>query len=178
MSTPQPQGPLEDWIGLQIRVAQERGDFDNLPGTGKPIPDLDKPWTTEEWLARWAKREGADVSLALPPSLRLRKEREQLPELLAKQRTEQAVRDVVSDFNTRLRQAYLRPQEGPPLALASVDVVKPWPSGRARAPARLSAAMPERPPPPLARHGGDAGAAGPERARPAGKCDSVGRFPR
>lgn len=47
MGTSQPEGPLEDWIGLQIRVAQERGDFDDLPGAGKPIPDLDRPWTAE-----------------------------------------------------------------------------------------------------------------------------------
>ena len=26
------------WIDRQINEAQERGDFDNLPGAGKPLP--------------------------------------------------------------------------------------------------------------------------------------------
>jgi len=28
------------WVDLQIRQAQERGEFDNLPGAGKPIEGL------------------------------------------------------------------------------------------------------------------------------------------
>ena len=31
------------WVERQIREATERGEFDNLPGTRKPIADLDKP---------------------------------------------------------------------------------------------------------------------------------------
>lgn len=142
MSTPQPEGPSETWIDLQVRIAQQRGDFDDLPGAGKPIPDLDKPWTTEHWLARWAKREDVDISLALPASLRLRRERELLPDILTTQRTEQAVRALVTDFNARLRQAYLRPHEGPPLALAPVDVeqaVQQWLNTRPATPAATEA---------------------------------------
>ncbi|MEV0587999.1 DUF1992 domain-containing protein [Nonomuraea sp. NPDC050310] len=30
--------PFKTWIDRQIREATERGEFDNLPGTGKPIP--------------------------------------------------------------------------------------------------------------------------------------------
>lgn len=30
----------ETWIEAQIRVAREQGAFDNLPGAGKPLPDL------------------------------------------------------------------------------------------------------------------------------------------
>ena len=33
-----PDITFESWVERQIRVAQERGDFDNLPGAGKPIP--------------------------------------------------------------------------------------------------------------------------------------------
>lgn len=67
----------------------------------------------------------------------MRKEREELPELIAGQRTEKAVRDLVEDFNTRLRQAYLRPQEGPPLSTARVDAddaVQRWRATRPRRP--------------------------------------------
>lgn len=31
------RGDWENWVDQQIREAQERGEFDNLPGTGKPI---------------------------------------------------------------------------------------------------------------------------------------------
>jgi hypothetical protein len=30
----------ETWIDAQIRVATEAGAFDNLPGAGKPLPNL------------------------------------------------------------------------------------------------------------------------------------------
>ena len=30
----------ETWINAQIRVAREQGAFDNLPGAGKPLPNL------------------------------------------------------------------------------------------------------------------------------------------
>ena len=30
----------QTWVDLQVRQAMERGDFDDLPGTGKPIRDL------------------------------------------------------------------------------------------------------------------------------------------
>ncbi|SMC89901.1 DUF1992 domain-containing protein [Lentzea albidocapillata] len=29
---------FESWIDRQIREAQERGEFDNLPSAGKPLP--------------------------------------------------------------------------------------------------------------------------------------------
>ena len=28
------------WVDQQVRIAMERGDFDDLPGYGKPIEDL------------------------------------------------------------------------------------------------------------------------------------------
>jgi hypothetical protein len=34
----------ESWIDKQIREAEERGEFEDLPGAGQPIPDLDKPF--------------------------------------------------------------------------------------------------------------------------------------
>ncbi|RJK96121.1 DUF1992 domain-containing protein [Vallicoccus soli] len=128
---------MEDWIGQHIRRAHEQGAFDDLPGAGKPIPDLDKSWSADEWVVRWAKREGADLTLALPPALALRKERQELPDVLASRKSEQAVRDSVDAFNERLRQAYRRPQEGPPLTVAPVDVeqaVQRWRTTRPAAP--------------------------------------------
>ena len=39
----------------KIREAMDRGEFDDLPGSGQPLPDLndDPMW----WLKRWVTRE-------------------------------------------------------------------------------------------------------------------------
>ena len=31
------------WVDEQIRDAERRGAFDNLPGKGKPLPGIDRP---------------------------------------------------------------------------------------------------------------------------------------
>jgi DnaJ family protein C protein 28 len=41
----------ESWIDQQIREAQERGDFDNLPGSGKPLDLVSNPYAQERELA-------------------------------------------------------------------------------------------------------------------------------
>jgi DnaJ family protein C protein 28 len=43
---------LRDWesaIDKQIREAMERGEFDNLPGAGKPLDLSDDPHTPDDW---------------------------------------------------------------------------------------------------------------------------------
>lgn len=40
----------------QIREAMEAGEFDNLPGMGKPIPDDDRPYDPAWWSRRYADR--------------------------------------------------------------------------------------------------------------------------
>ena len=43
---------LRDWesaIDKQIREAMERGEFDNLPGAGKPLDLADDPHTPDDW---------------------------------------------------------------------------------------------------------------------------------
>lgn len=37
-------GDWEKWVDEQVRTAQERGDFDNLPGKGKPIDLTPNPY--------------------------------------------------------------------------------------------------------------------------------------
>src|SRR6187455_1262333 len=58
----------ESWIDSQIRVAQEQGAFDNLPGAGKPLPNIDQDYDPMWWVKGLADRE--QLSL-LPPSLEL-----------------------------------------------------------------------------------------------------------
>jgi hypothetical protein len=110
----------ESRIDRAIREAQERGDFDNLPGAGKPLPDTGDVYDDEWWLKKLAKRE--DLSLALPPALALRKEIERLPALLATKKTEAAVRATVEDLNDRIRLARRGAFDGPPVTVGLVDV--------------------------------------------------------
>ena len=48
----------------RIREAIEEGQFDDLPGLGKPIPDIDEPYDPDWWAKQWIRREGAGKLLA------------------------------------------------------------------------------------------------------------------
>ena len=126
----------ESPVEKAIREAQERGEFDDLPGAGKPLKGLGDPDDPMWWLRRYAEREHLDMTGALPPALQLRKEAASYPQSLADLRTEAAVRHVLEDFNTRVRRDRLRPPDpGMPQLLApTVDVdamVDGWRSLRA-----------------------------------------------
>src|SRR5690349_6875088 len=100
MEERKPPGMRNDhWVERQIREAQERGDFDDLPGAGQPIKGLDRPFTAVSWALDWIEREGGDLTALLPPLLALRRERSALLASLATIPSETAVRDVVADFN-------------------------------------------------------------------------------
>ena len=125
------QPPQETWVDRQIREAQERGEFDNLPGAGKPLGDLGDPNDSEWWVRRYIEREKLDVSGALPSPLALRKEAASFPGSLADVRTEADVREILEDFNHRVKVDRLRPAVGnlPPLLARTVDVdevVQQW----------------------------------------------------
>lgn len=112
----------ETWVDRQVRDAVERGAFDGLSVAGKPLDDAVLAQSAGEWAVEWARREGADMTAALPPALALRREREELVAAVTGKPTEQAVRAAVEQFNERLDAAYRRPQEVPPVALAFVDL--------------------------------------------------------
>lgn len=48
---------IESLIDKRIRQAMAEGAFDNLPGAGKPIPDLGEQLEPGWWAARIARRE-------------------------------------------------------------------------------------------------------------------------
>jgi len=48
----------------RIRQAMEEGQFDDLPGLGKPIPDIDEPYDPLWWVKQWVKREKLGAELA------------------------------------------------------------------------------------------------------------------
>jgi hypothetical protein len=143
------QMPVESWVEHQISRAMREGKFDDLPGAGKPIPDLLKPETDLDFAAKLARREGIDATVFLPPALALAKEVEVLPERLAKEHQEGRVRDYLEDLNARIRRERLKPQDGPMFRVKDVDVeaaVEGWHAARP-APAVLPAPPPVEPHP-------------------------------
>jgi hypothetical protein len=146
----------ESWVDRQIREAQERGEFDNLPGAGKPLADLGDPNDPDWWVRRYIQREKLDVSGALPTPLALRKEAASFPGSLADVAREEDVREILEDFNRRVKVDRLRPAVGamPPLIARTVDVdevMEQWRELRrelARAVAARRPAESAPPPPP------------------------------
>jgi hypothetical protein len=121
----------ESPVDRAIREAQERGEFDNLPGSGKPLKGTGGPDDPDWWLKGMMAREGLDMTDALPPAVALRKEAATFPESLRDLRSEESVRAVLEDFNRRVRHDRLRPAVGPfpPLIARTVDVddlVRQW----------------------------------------------------
>jgi Domain of unknown function (DUF1992) len=118
------------WVEHKIREATERGAFDNLPGAGKPIPDLDKPHD-ELW---WIKRKLRDEGLAwLPPTIALRKEAEAALAAAARAGSEAEVRAIVAGINAKIAEGNCKVASGPPLNLAPFDperVVACWHAAR------------------------------------------------
>jgi Domain of unknown function (DUF1992) len=121
-----PGAHWESWIDRQIREAEERGEFDDLPGAGRPIPDLDKPFD-EMW---WVKNKLRDEGLSyMPPSVALRKEMHDAVRAAARARTESDVRRIITDINEKIRDANRKTIAGPPLMLMPFDVervIREW----------------------------------------------------
>lgn len=40
----------------RIQAAIDAGDFDGLPGLGRPIPSIDEPYDPMWWVNAWKKR--------------------------------------------------------------------------------------------------------------------------
>ena len=121
----------QTWVDLQIRAAMERGEFDDLPGAGKPIADLGTEHDPDWWLKKLVERERLVV---LPLSVQLRKEDAELDAELDRLATEKAVRARVLDFNERVVKARYALPEGPPLITMPRDVdttVAGWAARRA-----------------------------------------------
>jgi hypothetical protein len=109
----------QTWVDLQVHQAMERGDFDDLPGAGKPIKDLGDSHDPNWWIKKLVERE--HIAL-LPPSVALRKEDAELDDTVDRLNTEAEVRRHVTDFNERVVAARYRLPEGPPLVTMPRDV--------------------------------------------------------
>jgi len=122
--------PGIDAVERQIRQAQARGAFDDLPGAGEPL-DLGRADGPDWWVKQLIERERLDMTAMLPSAMQLRKEAEGFPESLADIARAQTVRELLEDFNRRVRRDRMRPvPAGMPQVVAPTvdvdDMVERW----------------------------------------------------
>jgi hypothetical protein len=109
----------ESWIDAQIRVAREGGAFDNLPGAGKPLPNLGQEYDPLWWVKQLIQRERISV---LPPALELLRKVETELATIEKLPDEAAVRHRVAALNVEITKVNATVVEGPPTRLGTLDV--------------------------------------------------------
>ncbi len=109
------------WVDMQVRKAMERGEFDDLPGAGKPIKGLGGAHDPDWWVKSLVEREQISGAGVLPPALALRQEDAELDALIDRETTEDGVRRVVADFNRRVVEARRQLQGGPPVVTPTRD---------------------------------------------------------
>ena len=123
----------ESWVERQVREAIERGEFDNLPGAGRPLPGINGREDENWWVKSLLERE--QLPMPLPTALALRREVADLPQTLADVPDERTVRDIIEDLNQRIRDSHRRRVDGPPGVVKPVDVeqtVTDWRRSRSR----------------------------------------------
>ncbi|ASD21780.1 molecular chaperone DnaJ [Cryobacterium sp. LW097] len=108
------------YVEIAIQQAMRRGDFDNLPGTGKPIPGLTAPYDPDWWIRQKIERE--QITGLGPAALTLRSEDAGLDASLDAVVAERAVREILDDFNRRVIEARRQLRGGPPVVTALRDV--------------------------------------------------------
>ncbi|HEY4224647.1 MAG TPA: DUF1992 domain-containing protein [Pseudolysinimonas sp.] len=121
------------YVEVAIQQAMRRGDFDELPGAGKPIPGLGEVKDPDWWIRRKIERE--KITGLGPPALTLRTENAELDARLDALASEQAVREHLDDFNRRVIEARRQLLGGPPVVTPTRDVdieVEHWRSRRQR----------------------------------------------
>jgi Domain of unknown function (DUF1992) len=111
----------ETWIDAQIRVATEAGAFDNLPGAGKPLPNLDQAFDLLWWVKQLIQREQVSD---LPPSLELLRKVEKELAAIEELSDEATVRRRVAALNVEIAKVNATVVDGPPTRLGTLDVDK------------------------------------------------------
>ena len=132
------------YVDTVIDQAMRRGEFDNLPLHGKPIPGIGGKHDPDWWVKGLIERENITGVL---PSAQLRKDDAELDARLDLEAMEERVREIVTEFNARVVDARRQLQGGPPIVTPTRDVdeqVRRWQERRAAR--RAAAAAPARSP--------------------------------
>lgn len=109
----------ESFVERQINQAKQEGAFNNLPGFGRPIPDIDRPHDENWWIRQKLKREELSV---LPPILEARLEREKTLEAIWSLDGEPQVRRRLEKLNEKIRAAHFSHLGGPADGVLPVDI--------------------------------------------------------
>ncbi len=125
------------WVDLQVQEAMRRGEFDDLPGAGKPL-DLPDKHDPDWWVKQLIERE--KITGIAPPAIGLRKEDAELDAVLDREATADGVRRVVTDFNARVVEARRQLTGGPPVVTPTRDVEAEVAAWQERRTARRDAA--------------------------------------
>jgi hypothetical protein len=108
------------FVEIAIQQAQRRGDFDDLPGAGKPLASLRQPYDPNWWIRQKIERE--KLTGLGPPALTLRTENVELDARLDGVASERVVREILTDFNRRIVEARRQLQGGPPVVTPTRNV--------------------------------------------------------
>jgi Domain of unknown function (DUF1992) len=125
-----PNVSWETWIERKIRESMEQGEFDNLPGSGQPIPELSRPYDELWWLRKKLREEQLSID---PPTLVLRREYHDTLEKIAGARSEGEVRRLVAGINEKIVYVNSHTTFGPPTELVPLNVervVAEWRNAR------------------------------------------------
>ncbi len=124
------------FVEVSIQQSIRKGDFDDLPGAGKPIEDLGEVHDPDWWIRRKIQRE--NLTGLGPAAFTLRTEDAAMDDRLDAMTSEREVRETLDDFNRRVIEARRQLLGGPPVVTPVRDVdaeVERW---RARRQARRS----------------------------------------
>ena len=107
---PRSMREFESIVEQRIREAQEMGEFDRLPGAGKPIPGIDRPHDGLWWVRQMLERENVRF---LPGHLALRKDAEREIARALAAPTDAAARRIADALNARIRDHNRTATSGP-----------------------------------------------------------------
>ena len=116
----------QSWIDQQIEEARSKGAFDNLPGEGRPLEDLDEVTDPAWWAKKLVRRE--QVSF-LPPALEIRLKVERCLEELWSLDDEAQVREQLATLNAEIGKTNATVTSGPPTQVGLLDedaIVERW----------------------------------------------------
>lgn len=135
------------FVEVSIQQAMRRGEFDQLPGAGKPLEGLGESHDPDWWIRRKIERE--QLRGLGPPALMLRVEHAEFEDRLDALTREDEVREYIEDFNRRIIEARRQLLGGPPVVTPTRDAdaeVRAWHerrTARSRADAEARAAEAE-----------------------------------
>ena len=118
------------WIEQTIETARREGQFEDLPGKGKPIAGLNSPYDPDWWPKQLIQREKLSL---LPPALAIRaRVQQEIPRIL-KLRRERDVRVALGKLNDEIAKVNRTVWEGPATAIGKIDeqsFLERWREGR------------------------------------------------